>query len=317
MGRPAACLISATLTVLALAAGGAQAAAAPQPSCAEGPRTVEGTTYGTACADTIVAPPGVALVKGGGGDDTIVPAPISSSSAPCPSGCRLGVGSQTFEGGPGDDIVFGERGNDTLEGGEGNDQLFGGIGDDLLRGGPGDDRLAGGFGADSIDGEGGSDYVRGDATIDTIVDTGSGAGEADTLSYATGVTPGFPDNSAYPDFSSYPGLPAVGGERGVYLNLGANVGDNGVAPLGGGVDTVEGADFETVIGTPFADFIVGTAAAQTIYGGGGGDVILGEGGADAVRGGAEGDRCAGAPSRTVRRRAAPSSSVTARRSRSA
>ena len=295
MGRQAARLIAAALSALALAAAaGPAAAASPAPACAEGPVTVDGTTYGTACGETIVARPGVALVKGGGGDDTIVPAPIAALSAPCPSGCRLGVGSQTFEGGPGDDIVFGERGNDTLRGGEGDDQLFGGIGDDLLQGGPGADRLAGGFGADSIDGEGGSDYVRGDGTVDTIVD--SGAGDDDTLSYATGVTPGFPNNAAYPDFSTFPGLPAVGGERGVYLNLGGNVGDNGVAPFGGGVDTVEGADFETVIGTAFADFIVGTAAAQTIYGGGGGDVILGEGGADVVHGGAEGDRCQAATS---------------------
>ncbi len=281
-----ACLALAAASA-ALSAPGAEAAGA---ACAAGPTTVAGVTYGTPCDDRIVVAPGVASVKGGGGDDTIVPAPIPAS-APCPAGCHFGVGSQTFEGGPGDDIVFGERGNDILRGGEGNDQLFGGIGDDLLDGGPGNDRLSGGFGADSIDGAAGDDYVHGDGTVDTIID--SGAGGNDTLSYATGVTPGFPNNVAYPDFSTYPGLPAAGGERGVYLNLGTGVGDNGVAPNGGGVDTVEGSDFETVIGTAFADFIVGTSAGQTIYGGGGGDVILGEGGADAIHGGAGGDRCVG------------------------
>jgi Ca2+-binding RTX toxin-like protein len=269
------------------------AGAQPSPTCAEGPVTVAGVTYGTPCGETIVAPPGVAAVRGGGGDDLILAAPIPSAGAPCPTPCMLGIGSQTYEGGPGDDIVFGERGNDTLRGGEGDDQLFGGIGDDLLEGGSGADRLFGGFGADQIDGEAGDDYVHGDATVDTIVDGGGGI---DTLGYATGVTPGFFNSSQafdYPDFSQYPGVPALGGERGVYLNLGDGLGDNGVAPNGGGVDRLEGVDFETVLGTPFADFIVGTAKAETFYGGGGGDVILGEGGPDAFHGGAGGDRCEG------------------------
>lgn len=250
--------------------------------------TVGATTYGTSCADLIVVPPGVRAVKGGEGDDTIVPAPIAAVSPPCPSGCFLGIGSQTYEGGPGDDVVFGQRGNDTLRGGEGNDHLFGGIGDDLLRGGPGDDRLGGGFGADSIDGEADDDYVHGDGTIDRIADSGGGS---DTLSYATGVTPGF--GGTTPDFGDFP--PAAG-ERGVRLFLGAGGlnGNNGVAAHGGGVDEVAGAGFETVIGTPFSDYIVGTAASQTIHGGGGADAIEGGGGADDLDGGADGDYLDGA-----------------------
>ncbi len=277
--------LAGVIAMLALAVPaptGASTAAPPAPTCAEGPVRVGDAIAGSPCADTIVVPPGVATVRGGGGDDTIVAGPIAAASS-CPAGCRLGVGSQTFEGGPGDDIVYGERGNDTLRGGEGNDQLFGGIGDDVLAGGSGNDRLAGGFGADAIDGEGGDDYVRGDGTIDRIRDSGGGT---DTLSYATGITPGFGGQvTGFGDF------PPPGGERGVRLELGAGGlnGDNGVAPLGGGVDEVEGAGFETVIGTPFADTIVGTAAAQTVYGGGGADVILGEGGADSLDGGADGD----------------------------
>lgn len=257
-------------------------AAAPS-GCGAGPVTVEGTTYGTPCADLIVVPPGVETVRGGAGDDTIVPGPITAASPPCPSGCFLGIGSQTYEGGPGDDIVFGQRGNDTLRGGEGNDSLFGGIGDDLLRGGPGDDRLGGGFGADSIDGEADDDYVRGDGTIDRIADSGGGL---DTLSYATGVTPGF--GGTVPDFGDFP---PPSGERGVRLLLGEGGlnGNNGIAALGGGVDEVAGAGFETVIGTPFSDYIVGTAAGQTIYGGGGADAIEGGGGGDDLDGGADGD----------------------------
>lgn len=275
-------LIALTL-LLALAAQ--PAAAATSPSCAEGPVTSGGTTYGTPCSDVIVAPAGVEAVKGGGGDDTILAAPITAASD-CPAGCRLGVGSQTFEGGEGDDVVFGERGNDILRGGGGNDQLFGGIGDDLLQGGPGDDRLAGGFGADSIDGESGNDYVRGDSTIDRIFDSGGGT---DTLSYSTGITPGFGDSLAIA------GFPASGGERGVELELdvtGQNA-DDGVAPLGGGVDEVETGVFETIVGTPFSDHIVGTGAAETIYGGGGADALAGGGGTNTLVGGADGDLCQG------------------------
>jgi len=260
--------------VLALPAA---ASADTAPTCAEGPTTVAGTTYGTPCADTIVASAQVTSVQGGGGDDTIV-----AAAAACPAGCHLGVGSQTFEGGEGDDVVFGERGNDILSDGPGNDQLFGGIGDDLLRGGPGNDRLAGGFGFDSIDGDEGDDYVRGDSTIDRIFDTGGGT---DTLSYSTGITPGF--GGTVP----VAGFPAAGGERGLRLELGAGGenAENGVAPNGGGVDEVEVGAFERIVGTPFSDYVVGTSAGETIYGGGGADALVGGGGSDTLVGGADGD----------------------------
>ena len=264
----------------------AVAAADATPTCAEGPTTVGGTTYGTPCSDLIIAPAGVEDVKGGGGNDVIVPAPIGAD-APCLESCLfLGVGSQTFEGGPGDDVVFGERGNDTLIGGAGNDKLYGGPGDDLLRGGPGNDLLAGGFGADSIDGEEGSDYVRGDSTIDRIYDTGP-AGDDDILSFSTGITPGF--GGSVP----FAGFPEPGGERGVRLELGSTGlnADDGVAPNGGGVDEVEVGAFETIVGTPFSDYFIGTGADETIYGGGGADVLLGNGGEDHLDGGADGDLC--------------------------
>jgi hypothetical protein len=85
------------------------AVAAPAaPTCAEGPRTAAGVMTGTPCADVILAPAGVETVRGGGGDDTIIAAPLTAAT-PFPGEEWLGVGSQTFEGGPGDDVVFGER----------------------------------------------------------------------------------------------------------------------------------------------------------------------------------------------------------------
>ncbi|HYH52579.1 MAG TPA: calcium-binding protein [Solirubrobacterales bacterium] len=226
------------------------------PTCAEGPETVGTTIVGTPCADVIRLPRSVTTVRGEGGDD----------------------------------VLYGQRGNDNLLGGDGADRLYGGVGDDRLRGGPDDDRLFGGFGADSLDGEEGDDLARGDATIDYLGDSGGGV---DTLSFATGVTPGFPNPGS---FFTDAGFPAGAEGRGVYVDLGEDFANNGLAPSGGGVDeplppAEDFGDFETVIGTAFPDYLVGTAGTETFYGGGGGDLIDGNGGGDVARGGADGDGC--------------------------
>ena len=97
------------------------AAAMPTPSCAEGPQREGDVIVGTDCADHIVVPPTVTYVDGGPGNDTIVGSLTTAASGSCETGCHLEVGSQTFEGGPGDDIVYGDRGNDILRGNEGDD----------------------------------------------------------------------------------------------------------------------------------------------------------------------------------------------------
>ena len=247
-------LASAALLLVAfLTLPGAASAA---PSCAEGPETVGTTIVGTPCADVIRLPRSVTTARGEGGDD----------------------------------VLYGQRGNDNLFGGEGADRLYGGVGDDRLRGGPGNDRLFGGFGADSLDGEGGDDLARGDATVDALGDSGGGT---DTLSFATGATPGFPNSGS---FFTGAGFPAGAEGRGVYVDLGDGFANNGLAPSGGGVDepldpATDFGDFEAVVGTPFPDYIVGTGDAETFHGGGGADLIDGEGGGDVARGGADGDGC--------------------------
>ena len=172
-----------------------------------------------------------------------------------------------------------------MRGNAGNDRLYGGIGDDALEGGEGDDLLAGGFGADKIDGQAGDDYVRGDTTIDHIFDSGGGF---DTLSFSTGVTPGF---SAEANPTGAASFPDENGERGIWLKLGqgGNNAIDGEPSLGGGNDEVQPGVFERIIGTPFSDYIVGSSGAEEICGGGGADVIKGGGGADSVHGGADGD----------------------------
>jgi Ca2+-binding RTX toxin-like protein len=246
-------ILGTVLVVVILALTDSAGAA---PSCAEGPETVGTTIVGTPCADVIRLPRSVTTVYGEGGGD----------------------------------VLYGQRGNDNLFGGEGDDRVYGGVGDDQLRGGPGDDLLSGGFGADSLDGEAGNDTARGDATIDAIGDSGGGS---DTLSFATGATPGFPNTGS---FFTDAGFPAGAEGRGVYVDLEANFANDGSAPSGGGFDVplepaTDFSDFETVIGTPFADYIVGTTGAETFYGGGGADLIDGRGGGDVAHGGADGDGC--------------------------
>ncbi len=280
---------------------GAAGPDADAPTCAEGPERSGDVIVGTPCADTIHVPASVQRVDSGAGNDTIIAGPITAFTE-CPAGCRLELGSSVYEGGPGNDIVWGGRGNDILRGNGGNDRLYGGIGDDIVEGGIGDDLVSGGFGADLVDGGSGSDFARGDPTQDEILDSGP-AGDVDTLSYATGATPGFGNDQAFPgignppvpDFSGeHANFPATGPERGVFLNLAApsnESGNNGGAPNGGGVDEVVGPDFERVVGSPFSDYIVGGSSTQAIFGGGGADVLIAGNGATTLNGGADGDDC--------------------------
>jgi Ca2+-binding RTX toxin-like protein len=234
-------------------------------------------------ADRIYAEGSGTTVIGGAGNDVLIGGAPSSDATNCPSGCQLGLGSQTFDGGPGADVVYGERGNDVINGNAGADRLYGGIGDDKVNGGDDGDLLSGGWGVDTLDGQGGDDLVRGDGSRDRLRDSGGGT---DTVSFATALPPGPSSPPA--------GFPADAGDRGVYVNLAAGVGDNGDPRFGGGVDDeVDGADFENVIGSPFSDYIVGNSGANVIYAGGGADTVLGGDGTDQIHGGADGDQLDG------------------------
>ena len=196
------------------------------------------------------------------------------------------------------DILIGGRGSDEIHGRSGDDLLYGGIEDDELLGEGDDDYMLGGFGSDRINGGVGDDIAQGDATGDKMTD---GGGDAhDVLSFASGGTDGFSTVS----MSAYPNFPAGGSpERGVYVNLTTGVANNGsVVGGGGGTDPPTGtsagttfSDFEGVIGTPFADYIVGSSDPNFLEGGGGSDVIVGGGSAgDTLVGDAGGDNLTGA-----------------------
>ncbi|HUQ04976.1 MAG TPA: calcium-binding protein [Kofleriaceae bacterium] len=108
--------------------------------------------------NALVQPAGIADVRllGYGGDDT-----LAATSVAIPL---------TFDGGAGNDSLFGGAAADTLLGGLGNDQLSGRLGADTVRGGDGDDTLSWnpGDASDRLDGEAGND---------TLVFSGANIGE--------------------------------------------------------------------------------------------------------------------------------------------
>ena len=237
--RPLLAVLAALLgAALAPVAAPAAEPAPAAPSCAEGPERVGTEILGTPCADRIVVPATVARVDGGGGDDTILAAPIPAAAQECSGGCFGGVGSQTIEGGTGNDLIFGQRGNDTLRGGPGNDRLYGGIGDDKLEGGEGDDFLYGGFGGDAIDGQGGSDLVRGDGTIDNRCATPASA--APTRSATRAGPPRLRRRHRHRTRPGFPAAAAANEASILQLGVGGLNGNNGIAETGGGVDEVDG-----------------------------------------------------------------------------
>jgi VCBS repeat-containing protein len=78
----------------------------------------------------------------------------------------------TFNGGNGDDIVYGLDGADTLVGANGGDTLFGGAGSDVLSGDNGTDILVGGAGFDILSGGNGPDtfVITADSGSDKLLD---------------------------------------------------------------------------------------------------------------------------------------------------
>jgi len=68
-------------------------------------------------------------------------------------------GKDEIYGGPGNDVIYGNRYEDTIRGGVGNDLIDGGDGDDTITGSAGNDFLVGGDGSDRIVGSAGHDVL--------------------------------------------------------------------------------------------------------------------------------------------------------------
>jgi Putative metal-binding motif/RTX calcium-binding nonapeptide repeat (4 copies)/Thrombospondin type 3 repeat len=158
--------------------------AAVPPTDADG----DGSPLPADCNDSSAAvKPGATDVPGNGidedcnGSDATLPTPRPTNgndvlAANGGTFCAL-LGDDTITGGPGADVIFGDRcnaagsrrgGNDILSGKGGNDKLFGGGGDDTLNGGKGKDELDGGRGKDKLNGGGGVNSYAGGPGDDTV-----------------------------------------------------------------------------------------------------------------------------------------------------
>jgi Ca2+-binding RTX toxin-like protein len=131
-----------------------------------------------------------------------------------------------------------------------------GITDTLIR----FNQARGADGNDTLYGTPGDDVLRG-AAGDNLLD---GRGGVNTLEYGThwyGIVP----------------------THGVIVNLGTGRATN---PWDG-VDTI--SNFQSVIGSPFADSLTGSNSAEALTGGAGNDTLIGGGGSDTLSGGAGDD----------------------------
>jgi trimeric autotransporter adhesin len=157
-----------------------------------------------------------------------------------------GTGADSLTAGAGNDYLFGGADKDTLDGGADNDRLNGGDGNDTLLGGAGNDILAGDSGADSMDGGAGSDQYYVDDAGDIAKDTGTAAGDIDTV---TSQLSSYVLDASIENLN-LGGLAINGSATG---NASANVltGNNGANDLWG----LDGSD--TLVGNAGDDVLVG------------------------------------------------------------
>jgi Ca2+-binding RTX toxin-like protein len=123
------------------------------------------------------------VVNGGSGDDVIVLALTTTSTAVTVTGgagndtITGSGGAESLVGNAGNDSIIGAAGNDTIAGNEGNDTIDAGTGDDVVSGSSGDDSMLGGDGNDTISGSAGMDTIDGGGGNDSI----AGGGDNDWL----------------------------------------------------------------------------------------------------------------------------------------
>jgi Ca2+-binding RTX toxin-like protein len=240
--------------------------------------TTDETTKDVSCP----AGPGGVVANMGGGDDRIH-SYLADATTPQYGRYDLGpgndfaegYGSESVQGGPGNDELSGLTGDDVLDGGDGNDKLSGADGADVLRGGAGDDSFStdpmenrspdvvdGGPGRDSI-----TDWMRGDpateqlvtVTLDGVADDGF-PGEGDNVTNMEVV-------------ESYGSLRFVGTD-GDDIASASEVGNRADLTGKGGNDQLKGTDSD--------DAIDGGAGNDTITAGFGNDTITGGPGQDKI-----------------------------------
>jgi Ca2+-binding RTX toxin-like protein len=179
-----------------------------------------------------------------------------------------GNGNDVIDGGTGDDKLYGGTGKDYLTGGDGNDQLHGGSGDDVLLGGNGNDRLEGGSGNNIVYGQGGNDTLIGASTGAGTLDGGAGS---DIVSIVAG-------NYTIVGGQGYDtlDLSLMQTNNGYAKNSGvmAVIDDSYLVGTDGNHNSIDGV--EKIIGTDFDDTFYGgkwASFATDLFGGKGKDLM--------------------------------------------
>lgn len=183
-----------------------------------------------------------------------------------------------FNGGGGDDQLYGGNGFNELDGGGGDDQLYGGDVFNELDGGGGDDRIYGGAGPDELDGGGGQDQLFGGSEDDSLTDGdrdgahGDAAPRPDTLVGGAGA-----DRLSYQQ-RRHP----VRVHTGVDGNAGAAGEHDGISGI---EEIVGGAGDDRLVGDRRVNYLDGRGGADTLIGGRGRDELIGRRGRDRLLGG--------------------------------
>jgi Ca2+-binding RTX toxin-like protein len=270
----------------------------------------DGVAYGLAGDDTLTTS-STSRLEGGAGADTLIgigPGITIAGYFNSPSGVTVNLALGTASGGDaaGDSFtnirgVDGSNHNDVLTGTNLTDRLSGGNGTDTIEGGAGADNLNGGVGTDGVS------YASSDAgvTVNLITQTASGGhAQGDLIASFEAVAGSEHDDilTARADFSvalqTFIGSSIVGnggndliqaseGEdflnggngidtisyststAGVTINLSNNTATGGYAFT----DVI--SNFESVIGSAFADTLSGTSGDNTLDGSGGVDSMTG------------------------------------------
>jgi Ca2+-binding RTX toxin-like protein len=220
-----------------------------------------------ACSPVLVAVPAEAVTTCGGLPATIVGTNGKDNmiGTPLRDVVNLLGGSDTFDGGLGDDIICGGGGKDRLSGGAGNDRVYGDSGNDYFIEGAGNDRIVGGAGRDYLSyfvATSGITVSNG-TTIDglghdvTDTETIEGSGYADTMRGGAGVDDfrgltgkDLLDGGAGNDFLTATGGIIRGGAGSDFVDASGTV----TAYLGAGINgATMGPGHPTVVGGPDQD----------------------------------------------------------------
>ena len=232
---------------------------------------------GNALANRIDGGLGGDTMTGGGGNDTyianastdIVVEAANAGSDTVVSSVNWTLGSTlenltlsgstatTGNGNSASNVLTGNGIANTMNGAAGNDTVNGGAGNDSLLGSTGNDRLDGGTGNDTLVGGEGSDVYVTDSAADIISETGTTAGDVDTVYAGVNWT-----------------------LQGTLENLTLT----GSAAVGGG-----NAQANVILGNAAANTLSSSAGDDTVSGGSGNDTINGSTGSDRLTGGTGND----------------------------